>query len=122
MENNIYIPGDLVMYNGKVRIIKEPRDKNHFDLREPETTLRVCYVPIKEMGGVKLTSEILEKNGWKKETYYGGDYTLGDLHFDSAMFLHIGDYDEPLIDFPIKYVHQLQHLLFGLGIDSEMEV
>lgn len=27
-----------------------------------------------------------------------------------------------LVDEPIEYIHQLQHLLFGLGLNTDMEV
>lgn len=123
---NIYIPGDLVMYDGKVRIIKEPRDKNHFDLREPETSLRVCYVPIDEISGVELTSDILEKNRWKPANVMPFTVYTKGLTLEYRLFLDKNiwrfKYEGKMLPIEIKYVHQLQHLLFGLGINSEMEV
>lgn len=131
---NIYIPGDLVMYNGKVRIIKEPRDKKHFDLREPETNLRVCYIPIHEIAPVPLTPEILEKNRWKLRQHHlrEGYYDIEWFKFNNPnLCIQLKYYCEDKCFLPfccgnvisekdIFYIHQLQHLLFGLGIDNEM--
>ncbi len=88
-----------------------------------------------------LTTEILEKNGWKKEAMSRGVrdrhlvYTKTDIeeygYFPIYIEKGIGDEFDvyPFTDNNvckpiayIKYVHQLQHLLFGLGLNSEMEV
>lgn len=88
-----------------------------------------------------LTTEILEKNGWKKEAMSRGVrdrhlvYTKPDIeeygYFPIYIEKGIGDEFDvyPFTDNNdckqiayIKYVHQLQHLLFGLGLNSEMEV
>lgn len=90
---------------------------------------------------IPLTSEILEKNGWKKEVMSRGVknshwvYTKPDIeeygYFPIYIEKDIGDEFDvyPFTDNNvckqiayIKYVHQLQHLLFGLGINHEMEV
>lgn len=115
-----YINGDIVMYNDKVRIVKEIRDNKHFDLRELETNLRVCYIPTDEISGVKITPVILEKNGWKKEDK---GYSFKDLIFIykdkfGGWAVEIGD--EFILT--ISFIHQLQHLLFGLGLGNRLEV
>lgn len=90
---------------------------------------------------IPLTPEILEKNGWKKEVMSRGVknshwvYTKPDIeeygYFPIYIEKGIGDEFDvyPFTDNNvckqiayIKYVHQLQHLLFGLGLNSEMEV
>lgn len=82
---------------------------------------------IREEGiyGVPLTSAILTKNGWKKfKRPYRSDYcyrrkgypTL-NIRSKKEVYFHWGDHDKSIIT-----VHQLQHLLFGLGLNSEMEV
>lgn len=90
---------------------------------------------------IPLTTEILEKNGWEKKTMSRGVrnrhwvYTKPDIeeygYFPIYIEKGIGDEFDvyPFTDNNvckqiayIKYVHQLQHLLFGLGLNSEMEV
>lgn len=136
-----YIQGDVVMYDNKIMVIKEPRDGSHFDLSCPKEWLVYCLVDIDEIKPVSLTPEILEKNGWKKEVMSRGVknshwvYTKTDIeeygYFPIYIEKGIGkEFDVyPFTDNNIckqiayiKYVHQLQHLLFGLGLNSEMEV
>ncbi len=94
-----------------------------------------------EVSPIPLTTEILEKNGWKKEAMSRGIrnrhwvYTKPDIeeygYFPIYIEKGIGDefdvypftdnHDCKQIAY-IKYVHQLQHFLFGLGINHEMEV
>lgn len=119
-----YIEGDIVEYDNKVMVIKEPRDGSHFDLSCPKEGLVYCLVDIDEIKPVNLTQEILEKNGWKvssecKWIYVKEDNVkifrlLDDIHYAA----YIGFVR--LLEF--QYIHQLQHLLFGLGINHEMEV
>lgn len=90
---------------------------------------------------IPLTPEILEKNGWVKEVMSRGVknshwvYTKPDIeeygYFPIYIEKGIGD-EFDVYPFTgnnvcnqiayIKYVHQLQHLLFSLGLNSEMEV
>lgn len=138
--NPKYIPGDIV-YNHKKEIIRITssylkgtklfyyRDGNYGWIRED------AIKPI------PLTPEILEKNGWKKEVMSRGVknshlvYTKPDIeeygYFPIYIEKGIGDEFDvyPFTDNNvckqiayIKYVHELQHLLFGLGINHEMEV
>lgn len=138
--NPKYIPGDIV-YNHKKEIIRITssylkgtklfyyRDGNYGWIRED------AIKPI------PLTPEILEKNGWKKKVMSRGVknshwvYTKPDIeeygYFPIYIEKGIGD-EFDVYPFTcnnvctqiayIKYVHQLQHLLFGLGLNSEMEV
>lgn len=136
-----FIEGDVVMYDNKIMVVKEPRDGSHFDLSCPKEGLVYCLVDIDEIKPVSLTPEILEKNGWKKEVMSRGVknshwvYTKTDIeeygYFPIYIEKGIGkEFDVyPFTDNNvckqiayIKYVHQLQHLLFGLGLNSEMEV
>ena len=73
---------------------------------------------------INLVPAILEKNGWKvssecKWIYEKEDNVkifrlLDDIHYAA----YIGFVR--LLEF--QHIHQLQHLLFGLGLNSEMEV
>lgn len=93
-----------------------------------------------EVSPIPITTEILEKNGWKKEAMSRGVrdrhlvYTKPDIeeygYFPIYIEKGIGDEFDvyPFTDNNvcnpiayIKYVHQLQHILFGLGLNSEME-
>lgn len=67
-----YIVGDIVMYDNKIMVVKEPRDGSHFDLSCPKEGLVYCLVDIDEIKPVSLTQELLEKNGWKKEVMSRG--------------------------------------------------
>lgn len=62
-----YIEGDIVEYDNKVMVVKEPRDGNHFDLSCPKEGLVYCFVGVDEIKPVDITPAILERNGWDKE-------------------------------------------------------
>lgn len=64
-----YIEGDVVMYDNKIMVVKEPRDGSHFDLSCPKEGLVYCLVDIENIKPVRFTPEILEKNGWKDDGY-----------------------------------------------------
>ena len=73
---------------------------------------------------IPLTPEILEKNGWKS---INGKYALKikNANYVVLEFTEYGIYtyiNENTMLFTIKYIHELQRLLFGLGLNSEMEV
>mgnify|MGYP004550594049 CR=1 FL=1 len=61
-----YIINDIVTYDNKIMVVKEPRDGIHFDLYCPKVGLTYCYVDVENIKPVDLTSAILEKNGWNK--------------------------------------------------------
>lgn len=81
-----------------------------------------------EVSPIPLTTEILEKNGWKND---GDDwyklptkraylYITKDITTLGEFLVCVGLDRHNLAS--INFVHQLQHLLFGLGLNSEMEV
>lgn len=138
--NPKYIPGDIV-YNHKKEIIRITssylKGTKLFYYRDGD------YGWIREdaIKPIPLTPEILEKNRWKKEVMSRGVknshwvYTKPDIeeygYFPIYIEKGIGD-EFDVYPFTgnnvctqiayIKYVHQLQHLLFGIGIKHEMEV
>lgn len=138
--NPKYIPGDIV-YNHKKEIIRITssylKGTKLFYYRDGENG----WIREDAIKPIPLTPEILEKNGWKKEVMSRGVknshcvYTKPDIkeygYFPIYIEKGIGDEFE-VYPFTgnnvctqiayIKYVHQLQHLLFGLGINHEMEV
>ena len=134
-----YIVGDVVMYDNKIMVIKEPRDGSHFDLFCPKEGLVYCLVDADEIKPVNLTPAMLEKNCWDKEekegsvfslseAFMGGDendednYTCFQLYYQNKKDGWVIDMRGEPLKFEIHYAHELQHLLFGLGLNSEMEV
>lgn len=149
MDKLEYIPGDLVMV--KKSALQFAKDKifkvisslsgsfvKVVMLNDSSTTYSISNNVVRP---IPLTPEILEKNGWKKEVMSRGVknrhwvYTKPDIeeygYFPIYIEKGIGDEFDvyPFTDNNvckqiayIKYVHQLQHLFFGLGINSEMEV
>ena len=87
-----------------------------------------------EISPIPLTPEILEKNGWKIEDVNPND--LSNIVSKGIMYRAIKNKEilffqkgASIFTCPLnwrkiesKYVHELQHLLFGLGLNSEMEV
>lgn len=119
-----YIIGDVVMYDNKVMVIKEPRDGIHFDLSCLEEGLVYCFVGVDEIKPVSLTPDILEKNGWREEK---GDYINDNYHIrlcekidGYSAYKVVNDAIVWLRD--VESVSDLQHLFFGLNLISEMEV
>ena len=90
-------------------------------LNDSSTTYSISNNAIRP---IPLTPEILEKNGWKS---INGKYALKikNANYVVLEFTENGIYtyiNENTMLFTIKYIHELQHLLFGLGIKHEMEV
>ena len=83
-----------------------------------------CCAWVKDIAPIPLTPEILEKNRWRS---VNGKYALKikNANYVVLEFTEDGIYtyiNENTMLFTIKYIHELQHLLFGLGLNSEMEV
>lgn len=121
--NPKYIPGDIV-YNHKKEIIRITssylKGTKLFYYRDGD------YGWIREdaIAPIPLTPEILEKNEWKS---INGKYALKikNANYVVLEFTEDGIYayiNEKTMLFTIKYIHELQHLLFGLGLTHEMEV
>lgn len=131
-----YIKGDIVMYDNRIHTIMDTLELNNYELSYISHQVHQL-----ELSGVPITPEILEKNGWVKEVMSRGVknshwvYTKPDIeeygYFPIYIEKGIGDEFDvyPFTDNNvckqiayIKYVHQLQNLLFGLNINHEMEV
>ena len=87
-----------------------------------------CCAWVKDIVPIPVTPEILEKNGWKDDGYDW--YRLPTKRAYLYITKDITTLGEFLVCVcldrhnlaSINFVHQLQHLLFGLGLNSEMEV
>ena len=125
-----YIVGDVVMYDNKIMVIKEPRDGSHFDLSCPKEGLMYCFVGVEDIKPVVLTPEIIEKNRWRTQNrwYYYLDVAEGFISYIGIDFKHKSNKGHLYVEVDgnnmveIQYCHELQHFLFGLGINYEMEV
>lgn len=110
-----YIKGDIVMYDNKIHTIMDTLGVNNYELSyisHPVNQLELSEVP--------LTADILEKNRWKKDDR---GYNFRDIIFlnkDSFGGWVVGIGEDYILT--IASIHQLQHLLFCLGLNSEMEV
>lgn len=121
----LYIPGDLVYIHGSLRIISNC-DGYYATYYDENESLQEVNVNVIE--GIPLTTEILEKNGWKKSKindcayfYYKDGLFLTYTSKDGKFWFDDFDYSSSIcVELP--YVHSLKHLLFGLGLNSEMEV
>lgn len=152
MDKLEYIPGDLVMTNGVplgtakdvvYRVTSSDPSKTlklddgtvlkgvvclenieGVEFGEKGYLLGDCCAWVKDIVPINLEPAILEKNGWKvssecKWIYVKEDNVkifrlLDDIHYAA----YIGFVR--LLEF--QHIHQLQHLFFGLGLNSEMEV
>lgn len=87
-----------------------------------------CCAWVKDIAPIPITPEILEKNGWKNDGYdwyrlptkRAYLYITKDITTLGEFLVCVGLDRHNLAS--INFVHQLQHLLFGLNINSEMEV
>lgn len=129
MDKLEYIPRDLVsVYVGIKKYIVEvigTENENEallYQIKFPNREIQ--YADKDNIVPIPLTPEILEKNGWKS---INGKYALKikNANYVVLEFTEDGIYtyiNENTMLFTIKYIHELQHLLFGLGLNSEMEV
>ena len=112
-----YIKGDIVMYDNKIHTIMDALGVNNYELSYISHPVNQL-----ELSGVPLTYEILEKNGWEhKDDVYFKEYPHRKLVIMDYNAYIINEYCSMFLC-KVKYVHKLQHLLFGLGLKSEMEV
>lgn len=130
MDKLEYIPGDLVIY---ASLIKEPVAEI-CEVHEASYTVKFMHgnfaATSKGIKPITLTPEILEKNGWRTQNrwYYYLDVVEGFISYIGIDFKHKSNKGHLYVEVngnnmvEIQYCHELQHLLFGLGLNSEMEV
>lgn len=130
--DKLYIPGDLVMVDNdivKVMAISVNyflKIINNYDVMFHSGNV-YKYSP-NELKPIPITPEILEKNGWKDDGYdwyrfptkRAYLYITKDITTLGEFLVCVGLDRHNLAS--ISFVHQLQHLFFGLGINHEMEV
>lgn len=121
-----YIPGDLVYIHGCFRVISNC-DGYYATYYDENESLQEVNVNVIE--GIPIIPEILEKSGWKHKKEFG-EYWFIPRNEDYELLAldKVGEewtiyIEENCSNFEyIKFVHQLQHLLFGLNLNSDLEV
>lgn len=124
-----YIPGDLVMVdNDIVKVMTRGVNYflkiiNNYDVMFHSGNV-YKYSP-NELKPIPLTQEILEKNGWKLiNGFYWSPNEEGAVVGLTNQTGYV--WNAYMRSYPLRSginsVSDLQHLLFGLGLNSEMEV
>lgn len=118
-----YIVGDWVKFLFEESKVIEVYEDCSYYLDSPNIT--GCPKE-EELSPIPLVPAILEKNGLDKEKY---EIVYSKNVSETLYFILIGkSYGWTLrcgnIDLikKVEFVHELKHLLFGLGLNSEMEV
>ena len=118
-----YIKVDIVMYDNKIHTIMDTLGVNNYELSYIDHPVHQL-----ELSGVSLTPEILEKNKWRKtkesfetQSYYKKNFGVNIITIIATNEDFRVVYNTTYIRY-IQYIHELQHLLFGLGLNLEMEV
>lgn len=133
MDNKLeYIPGDLVMV--KESALQFAKDKifkvisslsggfvKVVMLNDSSTTYSISNNAIRP---IPLTPEILDKNGWRKEeeNYFNDSYHIFlECKYEKYSAYKVVHNNVVWLR-DVRSVSDLQHLLFGIGINHEMEV
>ena len=126
--DELYIPGDLVFhYIPKTTIKKYVKvyvcsTNNVLSLEDMDGNL---YDYIGVLYPIPLTPDILEKNGWKLSHgfYWSPNEEGAGIGLSSETgYVWVAFLGRQPLRSNINSVSDLQHLLFGLGLNSEMEV
>lgn len=105
----------LLCIKNRIHTIIETLGRNNYELSYVEYPVNRA-----ELSGVPITQEFLKKNGWKKDDRGYGFRDIIFLNKDDFGSWAVGIGEDYILT--IASIHQLQHLLFGLGIKNEMEV
>lgn len=128
--DKLYIPGDLVYFGGeKAKVwFRNPSADDSIYVRVIENggENRIWNASLKEeISPIPLTPEVLEKNGWKLS--HGFYWSPNEEGAEVGLSSQTGYvWNAYMKSYPLRSginsVSDLQHLLFGLGLNSEMEV
>lgn len=127
MDKLEYIPGDFIsVYVGVKKYIVEvigTENENEvlsYQIKFPNGEIQ--YADKDNIVPIPLTPEILEKNGWEhKDDIYFKEFPHRKLVIMDENAYIINECCSMFLC-PVKFVPQLQHLLFGLGLNHKMEV
>lgn len=133
MDKLEYIPGDLVKFATNTYTIvnfgENFLQSKIYALISTNST-KTAFVEDRDILPIPLTPEILEKNGWRTQNrwYYYLDVAEGFISYIGIDFKHKSNKGHLYVEVDgnnmveIQYCHELQHFLFGLGLNHEMEV
>lgn len=119
-----YIIGDLIKCKiGGLEFIAEITNTSKYGYCFKGVSDDISGTLCKEFAkDIPLTTEILDKNGWEhKDEVYFKDYPQRKLVIIDDEVYIINE-SCSLFLCKVEFVYQLQHLLFSLGLNSEMEV
>lgn len=115
--------GDWVKYlpNGSPAQVESVRKYGNITLEGKDF---VASTSLKHLAYIRITPEILEKNGWRND--------MADRNFWATDEVYIYNHDgvwrlrpkspELLIVVDVKYIHELQRALRLLGVEKEIEL
>lgn len=125
-----YMVGDIVYSHGFICVVCSIYPFNidySYDLKifDGQSLGKICQNDIMH---VHIWEEFLKKNGWKKSKvndcayfYYKDELFLTYTLKDNKFWFDDFDYSSTIcVELP--YVHSLQHLFFGLGLDSNLKI
>ncbi len=127
--------GDWVMHNGVPDIVVGTDLNDEHGLLLHDTP----YALVENIEPIPITEEILEKNGWKQEkenAWYDEKNSIlirvCELYGEFICYLRDyvlkedsdDDYDDTkdTLLIRVKWVHELQHILWALGIDDNLKI
>ena len=113
-----YIAGDLVRYIG----IASPIVVRIAEVRENNILIDLgkCnwyFADYSEVESICLTGKVLTCNGWE----WSDEHEEFAKH-GVAIYPVGSDYRTNIFNMKMRYLHELQHLLFGLGLDNYMKM
>lgn len=78
-----------------------------------------------DLDPIPLTPELLEKNGWERDKLvpyiYGHEaHNIEVICTPNSEWVYVTFKGETI--HRIKYVHELQHILWALGLDAELKI
>lgn len=81
MDKLEYINEDVVMYDNKIMVVKEPRDGSHFDLSCPKEGLVYCFVGVDEISQCSLHLPFFLRMDGVRDKYTLGIVVFQELNF-----------------------------------------
>lgn len=129
MDKLEYIPGDLVKFaTNTYTIVNFEENFLHnkicYALISTNST-KTAFVADRDILPIPLTPDILEKNGWKLSHgfyWYPNEEGAGIGLSSQTVYVWKSYLGRQPLRSNINSVSDLQHLLFGLGLNHKMEV
>jgi len=111
--------GDLVKWRLNIFKIDEISDEGAAFITD--YVGRSLDAPLREIEPIEITEDILLNNGWKRLDVCPEDFTKSHIVREANGDIYLMGGGKITVK-PIKYVHQLQNLLWALGMDDKMTI